>query len=265
MLIDTHCHIAGDEFAEDLDLVVDRARAAGVERAICILDATTRVEFDRVPRVREAWPAVRFAAGVHPHHAGKVDAGRVRDVVAAAVDEVGAVAVGEIGLDYHYDFSPRETQRAVFGAQVVLAVERHLPVVIHTREADADTLAVLDESGQGRVRGVFHCFTGDQALAEAAIARGFHLSFSGIVSFPRAGALREVAAWVPADRWLVETDSPYLSPAPHRGGRNEPARVARVLEVLAEVRGLSLAQARAQAQANAEAVFDGVGPTGSAR
>lgn len=265
VLIDTHCHIAGDEFVDDLDAVAARARAAGVDRAICILDATTRVEFDRVGRVREAWPGVRFAAGVHPHHAGKVVASEVPSLVSAAIGEVDALAVGEIGLDYHYDFAPRETQRAVFAAQVALAVERHLPVVIHTREADADTLAVLDEAGQGRVRGVFHCFTGDQALAEAAVARGFHLSFSGIVTFPRAGALREVAARVPADRWLVETDSPYLSPAPQRGGRNEPARVARVLEVMAEVRGLAVADAAAQALANAEAVFGGLAPTGSAR
>lgn len=265
MLIDTHCHIAGDEFAEDLDLVVARAREAGLARAICILDATTRVEFDRVAAVRDAWQAVQFAAGVHPHHAGKVSPSEVPALVSAALDEVGAVAVGEVGLDYHYDFSPRETQREVFAAQVSLAVGRDLPVVIHTREADADTLAVLDEAGQGRVRGVFHCFTGDHALAEAAVSRGFHLSFSGIVTFPRAGALREVAAWVPADRWLVETDSPYLSPAPQRGGRNEPARVARVLEVMAEVRGLPLVDAAAQAMANAERVFGGPAPTGSAR
>jgi TatD DNase family protein len=143
----------------------------------------------------------------------------------------------------------------VFAAQVALAVARDLPIVIHTREADADTLAVLDAAGGGRSRGVFHCFTGDMALAEAAVARGFHLSFSGIATFPRAESIREVAAWVPADRWLVETDSPYLSPAPQRGGRNEPARVVRVLQTVARVRGLSVEDAAAQAMANAEAMF----------
>jgi TatD DNase family protein len=127
--------------------------------------------------------------------------------------------------------------------------------VIHTREADADTLAVLDAAGDGRARGVFHCFTGDQALADAAVARGFHVSFSGIVTFPRAADLRAVAATIPADRWLVETDSPYLSPAPKRGGRNEPARVARVLEVMSQVRGLTIAEAARQADDNAQAVF----------
>ena len=255
MLIDTHCHIAGDEFAEDLDAVVARAREAGVLHAVCILDACARVELERADRVRSAWPGVRFAAGIHPHHAAKVPIGDVERVAQDAVESTGAVGVGEIGLDYHYDFAPRDVQREVFGRQVALAVARGLPVVIHTREADADTLEVLDAYGAGRARGVFHCFTGDQALADAAIARGFHVSFSGIVTFPRAEALREVARRVPADRWLVETDSPYLSPAPQRGGRNEPARVVRVLETVARVRGLTVDAAAAEALANTQALF----------
>ncbi len=260
MLIDTHCHLAGDQFVDDLPEVVARARDAGVVGAICILDALARVELDRVPSLRALWPGVRFAAGVHPHQAGKVAAEDVAGMVALALDESGAVALGEIGLDYHYDFSPRQVQCDVFARQVALAVERDLPVVIHTREADADTLAVLDQAGLGRARGVFHCFTGDQALADAAVARGFHVSFSGIATFPRAEALRAVAATIPSDRWLVETDSPYLAPAPHRGGRNEPARVATVLEVLAKVRGLSRGDAVAEVAANATAVFGSDGP-----
>jgi TatD DNase family protein len=255
MLIDTHCHIAGDEFVEDLEAVAGRAREAGVPHAICILDAVARVELERVESVRRAWPGVRFAAGVHPHHAARVALDGLEGVVGDVLDATSAIALGEIGLDYHYDFAPREVQREVFGRQVSLAVARRLPVVIHTREADADTLAVIDEYGAGRVRGVFHCFTGDQALAEAALARGFHLSFSGIVTFPRAESLRDIARVVPVDRWLVETDSPYLSPAPQRGGRNEPARVVRVLETVAAVRGMTVDDASAQAVANAEAVF----------
>lgn len=260
MLIDTHCHIAGDEFVADLDAVAERARAAGVLHAICILDAVARVELERVEMVRRAWPGVRFAVGVHPHHAANVAIDDLVRVVEEALDATGAVALGEIGLDYHYDFAPVDVQREVFGRQVALAVARGLPVVIHTREADADTLEVLDGYGAGRARGVFHCFTGDRALADAAIARGFHLSFSGIVTFPRAEALRDVARAVPADRWLVETDSPYLSPAPRRGGRNEPAKVVRVLETVAAVRGLALADAAAQAVDNAAAVFGPVEP-----
>jgi TatD DNase family protein len=260
MLIDTHCHIAGDEFVEDLDEVVARAREAGVMQAICILDAIARVELDRVPAVREAWPGVRFAAGIHPHQAAKVALADIERVVSEAVEETGAVGVGEIGLDYHYDFAPREVQQEVFGRQIALAVARGLPVVVHTREADADTLRVIDVSGRGRVRGVFHCFTGNQALADAAVTRGFHVSFSGIVTFPRAEGLREVARRVPNDRWMVETDSPYLAPAPHRGGRNEPARVRRVLETVASVRQVSVEEAAAQALENAEALFGRVGP-----
>lgn len=260
MLIDTHCHIAGDEFVDDLSAVVARAREAGVQQAICILDATARVELERVPGVRTAWPGVAFAVGVHPHHAGKVSVDEVEALVGAALEETAAVAVGEIGLDYHYDFSPRAQQQAVFGRQISLAVARDLPIVIHTREADADTLEVIDTAGGGRARGVFHCFTGDQALAEAAVARGFHLSFSGIATFPRAESIREVAAWVPADRWLVETDSPYLSPAPQRGGRNEPGRVGRVLDTVARVRGMSLDEAAEQAYTNAAALFGISGP-----
>ena len=260
MLIDTHCHLAGDEFVGDLTAVVARAREAGLTRAICILDALNGVERGRVAGLQAAWPGIGFALGVHPHQAANVAVADVSDVVARGLDDVGAVALGEVGLDYHYDFAPQGQQRDVFAAQVALSVARGLPLVIHTREADADTLAVLDEAGQGKARGVFHCFTGDQTLADAALARGFHLSFSGIVTFPRAGALRDVAARVPADRWLVETDSPYLSPAPQRGGRNEPARVARVLEVMAQVRGLSLDDAAAQALANASVVFGEGGP-----
>ena len=260
MLIDTHCHLAGDEFAEDLDDVIARAGEAGVTAAVCILDAMSVVERSRAADLRARWPAIRFAAGVHPHQAARLAVADVRGVVDEALTECEAVALGEIGLDYHYDFAPREVQQQVFAAQVRLAVERALPVIIHTREADADTLAVLDEAGAGQVRGVFHCFTGDAALADAAVARGFFVSFSGIVTFPRAGALREVAARVPADRWLIETDSPYLSPAPQRGGRNEPARVARVLETVAQVRGLSADTAAQQATSNAAVLFGGLGP-----
>jgi TatD DNase family protein len=255
MLIDTHCHIAGDEFVDDLVQVVARAQAAGVHEAICILDAANPAELDRVGTVRAAWPSVRFAAGLHPHHAAAVTLDELERTVSSALEASSAVALGEIGLDYHYDFAPREVQRDVFGRQVAIAVQRELPVVIHTREADADTLEVLDTTGGGRARGVFHCFTGDQALADAAVARGFHVSFSGIVTFPRAEQLRAVAAAIPFDRWLVETDSPYLAPAPKRGGRNEPARVTSVLETVARVRGVSVEEAAAQAVANASAVF----------
>jgi TatD DNase family protein len=166
-----------------------------------------------------------------------------------------ARAVGEIGLDYHYDFSPREVQRAVFRAQLRVARERNLPVVIHTREAEDDTLRILGESGCVETAGVFHCFSGDAAAAARALATGYYLSIPGIVSFPKAAELRAAVATVPLDRLLVETDSPYLAPVPHRGKRNEPAYVARVVEVVADAHGLQPAELGAIVSANFKRLF----------
>jgi TatD DNase family protein len=239
---DSHCHIAGKEFAGDLDAVVERARAAGVSRALVILAAEDDEEIARTATVLTAWPECRFAVGVHPHHA-KVFASNPQaaaDTVAARLDRLPAArAIGEIGLDYHYDFSPREVQHEVLRVQIRLALARDLPIVIHTREAEADTLRILGEEGQGRLRGVFHCFTGDQAAADRALAAGFLLSIPGVATFPKAESLRAAAAAAPSDRLLVETDSPYLAPIPYRGKRNEPAYVAKVVEQLASVRGVT--------------------------
>ena len=153
-----------------------------------------------------------------------------------SLDKCTASAVGEIGLDYHYDFAPRDVQQEIFRAQIHLASERGLPVIIHTREATADTFRVLEETGCRR--GVFHCFTGDLAMAQQALDLGFYLSFAGIVTFPKAQELRNVARETPIDRMLSETDAPYLAPVPFRGKRNEPAHVARVVETLADLHGL---------------------------
>jgi TatD DNase family protein len=238
-MIDSHCHLADETFAEDLDATIARARDAGVGGALCILAAGDEAEAARARKVMAAWEAVRFATGVHPHTAG-VFAGRAADssgVTAAQADAFAACAIGEIGLDYHYDFAPRDVQREVFAAQIELARARDLPIIIHTREATDDTFAILKE--HSGVRGVFHCFTGDTAMARRALEIDFYLSFAGIVTFPKAGDLRDAARIVPPDRLLVETDSPYLAPVPHRGRRNEPAYVARVLAALAVVRGVA--------------------------
>jgi TatD DNase family protein len=240
-MIDSHCHLADEKFLADLPAVVARATEAGVERALCILAADEPAEIARARDVRAAWPAVRFAAAVHPHQSGAY-AGRPDEAVrvtGAAIDAVDAVAVGEIGLDYHYDFAPREVQREVFAAQVELAVRRQLPVVIHTREASDDTFDVLRSAGGGRVRGVMHCFSHGEAELRQALDLDFYISVAGIVTFPKAGALRDVARLIPADRLLVETDAPFLAPVPHRGQRNEPAWVTATLRHLAEVRGVS--------------------------
>ena len=241
MLIDTHCHLADAAFADDLAAVAARARAAGVTSALCILSADAPEELARVPVVAQAWPSVRFAAGIHPHRAG-LYAGRIGDVgptVQAAAAAGGAVAIGEIGLDYHYDLAPRTVQREVFSAQLQLAVAGGRPVVIHTREATDDTVSIIREAGMA-VRGVMHCFTGTLDEARQALDLGFFVSMSGILTFPRSSQLRDVAAFVPLDRLFIETDAPYLAPVPHRGKRNEPAWVAETCAVLAGIRSLSV-------------------------
>jgi TatD DNase family protein len=239
-VIDSHCHLADGAFAGDLDDVVARAKDAGIDRALCVLSAIDAGESQAARRVRSLWPEVRFTVGVHPHQAAQVQggAGAVTSLLERAVAAEQAAAVGEIGLDYHYDFAPRDVQQAVFEAQAVWARQAGLPVVIHTREATEDTFAILRTAGEGKLRGVFHCFTGDTVMARAALDLGFYISLAGIVTFPKAAELREVARLVPQDRLLVETDSPYLAPVPYRGKRNEPAFVARVVAVVAEARGL---------------------------
>jgi TatD DNase family protein len=257
-MIDSHCHLADDAFVEDRAAVLERARAAGLTHALCILAAENKTEAARAPELVAAWPALRFGVGLHPHHAG-VFAGREQEVAAfvrAAIARIPETrALGEIGLDYHYDFAPKPTQQGVFRAQVRLARELDLPIVIHTREAEDDTLAILRDEGGGAVRGVLHCFTGTSRLADDALGLGLHISFAGIVTFPKAANLREIAARVPADRLLCETDSPYLAPTPHRGKRNEPAWVARVAEDLAVARGVAVEALGLQIAANFQALF----------
>ncbi len=257
-MIDSHCHLAGREFIDDLHAVVDRARDAGVRRALVILAADEDEEFARGADVTQAWPEACFAVGVHPHAAHRFadNAERAATVVSSRLAASGVRAIGEIGLDYHYDFSPRALQQAVFRAQLRLACERDLPVVLHVREAEDDTLRILGEEGAGSgLRGVFHCFSGDTASASRALATGFYLSIPGIVTFPKATALRDAAASIPDGRVLIETDSPYLAPVPHRGTRNEPAFVARTLEAVAAARGVPPPQLGDTLIANFDALF----------
>ena len=257
-MIDSHCHLAGREFAADLDAVVSRAREAGVARCLVILAAQDDIEVDQARKVRAAWPAVRFAVGVHPHQAHQFanDPGASVSLTARRLDEnLDACAIGEIGLDYHYDFSPREVQHAVFRAQLRLARERALPVVIHTREAEDDTLRLIDEESRGELRGVFHCFSGTSEQATRALATGFHVSIPGIVTFPKSLELRGAVRAIPEDRLLIETDSPYLAPVPFRGRRNEPAYVAKVLELVASLRDVERGMLSARLTRNFDELF----------
>jgi TatD DNase family protein len=256
-MIDSHCHLADDAFVGDLSAVIDRARQAGLTHALCILSAGNGAEAERAAWAATLWSGVRTSIGVHPHQAG--DSGREQDAASLVKSELAvapmARAVGEIGLDYHYNFADKGTQQRVFRAQVQLAQAMDLPVIIHTREAEEDTLAILREESRGTLRGVLHCFTGTQRLAEEGLALGLHISFAGIVTFPKATQLRAIAPIVPADRLLCETDSPYLAPTPYRGKRNEPAWVARVVEELAMLRGVGTVELQEKIEANFLTLF----------
>jgi TatD DNase family protein len=260
-VIDSHCHLADETFAKDLDEVVARARDAGVERVLVILEGGNAAEAAQAARLAQLWPETRFSVGVHPHQAHQFsdDPQRAVTVVREQLSATPAArAVGEIGLDYHYDFSPRDVQQQVFRGQVRLARELQRPIVVHTREADEDTLAILREEGGGdasRLRGVLHCFTGNHALAAAGLDLGFYISLAGILTFPRAEELRDTVRRVPLDRLLTETDSPFLAPVPHRGRRNEPAYVARVVETLADLHAVAPADMAARTAANFHTLF----------
>jgi TatD DNase family protein len=258
-VIDSHCHLAGPEFAGDLDAVIARAQAAGVSRAMVILAGDDQPELGQAAEVSARWADVRFSIGIHPHAAGGFAADpalAARAVEAAIGAQPATRGLGEIGLDYHYDFAPRDIQQEVFRQQIRLAARLRLPMVIHTREAEDDTFRILAEEGAGDAGGVFHCFTGDRRMARRALDAGFHVSLAGIVTFPKAAELKEVARFVPLDRLLIETDSPFLAPVPLRGQRNEPAHVARVAEAVAELRGRTLAEVAAATVENFNRMFN---------
>jgi len=233
VVADSHTHIDMPAFDADRAAVLERARAAGVEAMLLIGGVDEEAGHLRALRVAEELK-LPVSAGVHPHEA-RLATPAVYDELRGLAGEKRIVAIGEIGLDFHYDHSPRGVQREVFRAQVRLARELDLPVIIHTREADDETATLLEEEGVGK--GVIHCFTGGEDLARRALALGFYVSFSGIATFPRAEVIQQVARTVPVDRLLVETDAPFLAPAPHRGKRNEPAFVVEVVRFLARLRG----------------------------
>jgi len=237
MLVDSHCHLDFPDFADDLDGIVARARAAGVGRFVSI---STRVKkHDALLAIAQRFPDVFCSVGTHPHHAQEEPEVTAADLVARAAHPK-VVAIGEAGLDYHYDFSPRDAQERGFRTHIAAARATGLPLVIHTREADDDTAAILEqETGKGAFPAVLHCFTGRRELAMRAVALGLFVSFTGIITFKNSAALREIAAELPADRILVETDAPYLAPGKYRGKRNEPAYVVETAKTLAQVRGVS--------------------------
>ena len=233
-LVDSHCHLDDAKFDADRAAVIERARAAGVTSLMAIGTGGGPADLGTAMRLAGEYPFLYATIGVHPHDASKAvpeTFDRLRELAA----HPKVLAIGEIGLDYHYDFSPRDVQRSVFERQLEIAAGSGKPIVIHTREAWADTLAVLRADWRGA--GIMHCFTGDADQAREALELGFHLSFGGVLTFPKAEAVREAARITPEDRLLVETDCPYLAPVPHRGSRNEPAFLVATVRRLAEVRG----------------------------
>ncbi|MFI5232642.1 MAG: TatD family hydrolase [Gemmatimonadales bacterium] len=250
--IDSHAHLADPAFEADRDEVIARSRAAGAVAIVAIGESLAAAA--RAREVAAAHPGfVYFTAGIHPHDAASFDpaqdAAAIRDAVAR-----GAVAIGECGLDYHYDHSPRELQRRAFAAQLAIAGDVRRPVVVHTREAEDDTAAMVREAGAVGITGVLHCYTGSHALAHAALESGWYISFSGIVTFKK-WVDDDLVRLVPDDRLLVESDSPYLAPVPDRGKRNEPAWVARTVERIAMVRAVAPERVGEQCVRNAVELF----------
>ncbi len=253
MWFDTHCHLDAENCPEGADAVLDRARSAGVAYFLCIGVGGQRPLREAVSlsqRRSDVWASV----GVHPHDADTLDPALEAEVAAQAA-QPRVVAVGEVGLDYHYDHAPRSRQREVFARMIALARSLGQPLIIHTRSAAADTLDVLTAEGARDVGGVIHCFSEDRAFAERALALDFDLSFSGIVTFKNARAIQEVARWAPLERILVETDSPYLAPVPFRGKRCEPAYVIQTAQHVASLRGAELSDIRHATTSNAARRF----------
>lgn len=250
MLIDTHCHLDHHHFPEGVEDTLVRARSAGVTGFVCIGVGSleqTETALGVAARRADVWATV----GVHPHDAASFDEELELALLrCAAAPRV--VAIGEIGLDFHYDHSPREQQKEVFRRFVQIARKLKKPIVIHTRNAAPDTLQILAEEQAADVGGVIHCFSEDKAFAQRALDLGFYLSFSGIVTFKRALDIQQVAAWAPADRILVETDSPYLAPVPLRGKRCEPAYVLHTATFVAGLRGVTLDELARQTSENAQ-------------
>jgi TatD DNase family protein len=246
-VIDSHCHLDSKEFDQDRDAVIERALAAGVETMVAIGTGDGPPDLEAGVRLADRYPCFYATVGVHPHEAAKANPETFARL-AELLKHPKVIALGEIGLDYHYDFSPREVQRDVFIEQMRIAREAGKPIVIHTREAWDDTMALLREHWNGD--GIMHCFSEGPERAREALDIGFHLSFGGIVTFPKALELQEAARITPADRILVETDAPYLAPVPKRGKRNEPAFVMETARKLAELRGETLASIEAATSAN---------------
>jgi TatD DNase family protein len=251
MMIDSHAHLEMEEFDDDRDAVLGRAAAAGLTAIVTV--GTTIPDCEKAVELACLHPSIYAAVGIHPHEVKGIDAGTY-DVLRILAQQEKVVAIGEIGLDFFYDLSPREVQLRRFAEQLDLALELDLPVIIHDREAHTETLRILQQRKEG-LRGVLHCFSGDEQMARECIALGLYLSVAGPVTYRKADQLRAVARNIPAERLLIETDAPYLAPQPWRGKRNEPAYVAETARCLAEIRGMAAGDLERVTEENARRLF----------
>jgi TatD DNase family protein len=251
MTIDTHAHLEMEEFEGDREIVLRRAAEAGLSAIVTV--GTTVPDCEKAVELARRYPMVYAAVGIHPHEVKDIEGGAY-DALQALARREKVVAIGEIGLDFFYNHSPREVQLRRFDEQIDLAEELGLPVIIHDRQAHAETLGIL-RPRKGRLRGVLHCFSGDAAMARECLALGFHLSVAGPVTYPKSDRLREVAREIPLDRLLIETDAPYLAPQPHRGKRNEPAYIVETARRLAETLGLPVEELKKRTTENARRLF----------
>jgi TatD DNase family protein len=258
MLVDSHCHLDFPALAEEEDAVLERARAAGV--GIVQTIGTRLDRFDRVLAIAEADPRIFCSVGVHPHHAAKEPLEGPEPLLARAAHPK-VIGIGESGLDYYYDHSPRDVQERVFRTHIEAARQSGLPLVVHTRDADEDTISLLrEEMENAPFTGVVHCYSSSRALGHAAVQMGMYLGIGGILTFRRSDELRATVRELPLDRLLLETDAPYLAPEPHRGKRNEPAHVALVAATLAEVKGVAVAEIERATSANFFRLFAKASP-----
>ncbi len=252
MLVDSHAHLDDPRFDDDRDAVLDRAQAAGVTAILTIGNGTGPDDMACGLQFAEAYDWIYTSVGIHPHDAARVESTHF-ELMQELIQRPRVLAIGEAGLDYHYDNAPRDVQRAVFRKQIELARLTDRPLIVHTRDADRDTIRILEEEQPDR--GVIHCFTGGGALADCALELGFMISFSGIVTFNSADRIQTIAGRVPADRILVETDCPYLAPVPHRGRRNEPSFVRETARKLATLRGVTAEEIEVQTSRNFQQLF----------
>ncbi|MCP3677078.1 MAG: YchF/TatD family DNA exonuclease [Deltaproteobacteria bacterium] len=256
-LVDTHAHLDDQRFEEDREEVIERAGGVGVEQIITVACWDPQHGFEPTLKIADSHDAIYTAIGIHPHDARLAEDETFKQMEALA-GRTKVVAIGETGLDYHYDNSPRDIQQEVFRRQIRLGTSLNLPIIIHTREADRDTLDILKEERAGDTGGVLHCFSGGYEMAKECLDMGLFLSFTGIITFPKAAALQEVVKKVPVERMLVETDCPYLAPVPYRGKRNEPAYVVETAKRIAELKGLHLDDVARITTLNAQGFF-GIG------